>query len=95
MHKLRIILLIVLALSIGACQRLTVQNFEAIEPEMTKKEVKRILGKPTVETKDLFVYRGKDFLSIEVQFEKGRVVDKFYQDEDILLGLKKPPGAEK
>jgi len=80
----------ILAVVLFGCQQLIRENYDAIRTGMTKKEVMEILGKPQIETRDLFEYQGKNLVRIAVTFENERVVDKWYQDEKTLLGLEKP-----
>ena len=94
MRQFRLFFALFCIICLVGCSRLTVKNFEAIQPGMTKKDVKRILGTPIVATGDRFLYKGPNLLTIEIGFQSDVVVDKFYQDENTLLGPEKPKSVK-
>lgn len=76
-HLLRLTILIILSLGLAACSKVTVENYNKLEPGMRYVTVQEILGKPT-KCSDILTVKncvwGDDKSNINVSFVADQVI---------------------
>ena len=94
-----------LGLAVGGCNKFSRKSFSTIQPRMTKFEVEKILGPPTVKFSDSWTYvpdkidnDKDDYYNATIHFAGNKVTEKTWSDKNGIADNpdgKKPIGQPK